>query len=186
MKLKVGDTVVFTGWRPNTSHGTLTVGAKCKVVLVGEHLIQVESPETGHICTLFTSEYRRVGKMTRREFIAYLRSETACDDSLDWIAANPGLTPKQLWENCPQINWMYWILDGLEVKRPSTETWYNATADIRAKFHARSEAISRHLYSSDFSRVRARTALNFRDLRDKARLYASLVKWEDVEEAIRG
>ena len=46
--------------------------------------------------------------MNRIEFIARLRTLSACGDAVAWAEATPG-TPEQLWRKCGRADWLLWL-----------------------------------------------------------------------------
>jgi len=46
-----------------------------------------------------------------------LKKINACNEAVEWVEANPTLSPAQLWRQCPRGDWLLWIAANTNIDR---------------------------------------------------------------------
>lgn len=71
---------------------------------------------------------------TKQEIYDSLKNAYACEESLAWLAAQPDdATPQELWDSCPDVGWIAWLIGNAIITEDLRRRLYLACAAICRK-----------------------------------------------------
>jgi hypothetical protein len=121
-------------------------------------------------------------RITTSEFIARLKRLRACDEALEYVASQPDA--KTAWLLCPDIEWVQWLTEELDLPRevtmPAWKAFEETTAPAWKVYQETRETawkVYQEMVASAGKAFEETTA-------PAARACAASISWEVIEAAI--
>ena len=127
--------------------------------------------------------------MGRREFLEKLRSLDACVSAVSWAEQNNTLSPKELYEECENVEWIEWLIIELKTDNgnESIYDWYLEDERIKTlrELIASTASYYRDYDKGDIDSWGAYIALTQERNRAKLACLRKKWPWKRVERALR-